>query len=74
MQHAEKQLDEAEKRTIGAEKEQVKAKKAEVRKKLKERRVPSSPIGRVAGFAQLGASLVYGTLSDQVHCQKIEYY
>lgn len=45
---------------------QVQAKKEEVRRKLKERRVPSSPIGRVAGFAQLGASLVYGTVADQV--------
>ena len=45
---------------------QVQAKKEEVKKKLKERRVPSSPIGRVAGFAQLGASLVYGTVADQV--------
>lgn len=40
--------------------------KAEVRRKLRERRVPSSPIGRVFGFAQLGASLVYGTMSDSV--------
>jgi hypothetical protein len=45
---------------------QVQAKKEEVRRKLKERRVPSSPMGRVAGFAQLGASLVYGTVADQV--------
>ena len=40
--------------------------KAEVRRKLRERRVPSSPIGRAMGFAQLGASLVYGTVSDSV--------
>lgn len=40
--------------------------KAEVRRKLRERRVPSSPIGRAMGFAQLGASLVYGTMSDSV--------
>lgn len=46
--------------------EQVQAKKEEVRRKLRERRVPSSPFGRVAGFAQLGASLVYGTVADQV--------
>lgn len=37
-----------------------------MRRKLRERRVPSSPIGRVMGFAQLGASLVYGTMSDSV--------
>ena len=37
-----------------------------MRRKLRERRVPSSPIGRVFGFAQLGASLVYGTMSDSV--------
>ena len=41
-------------------------KKEEVRRKLRERRVPSSPFGRVMGFAQLGASLVYGTMSDSV--------
>jgi hypothetical protein len=40
--------------------------KAEVRRKLKERRVPSSALGRVMGFAQLGARLVYGSVSDQV--------
>ena len=28
--------------------------------------MPSSPFGRVMGFAQLGASLVYGTMSDSV--------
>lgn len=38
----------------------------EVQRKLRERRVPSSPFGRVMGFAQLGASLVYGTMSDSV--------
>ena len=37
-----------------------------MRRKLRERRVPSSPLGRVMGFAQLGASLVYGTMSDSV--------
>ena len=37
-----------------------------MRRRLRERRVPSSPIGRVFGFAQLGASLVYGTMSDSV--------
>ena len=49
-----------------AQEERLKEKKAEVRRKLRERRVPSSPVGRVMGFAQLGASLVYGTVSDQV--------
>ncbi|BDA48587.1 Atypical kinase COQ8A, mitochondrial [Coccomyxa sp. Obi] len=52
---------------MGARKEDSVAKqKAEVRRKLRERRVPSSPIGRAMGFAQLGASLVYGTVSDSV--------
>ena len=46
--------------------EAVAQKKEEVRRKLRERRVPSSPFGRVMGFAQLGASLVYGTISDSV--------
>ena len=46
--------------------EAVAQKKEEVRRKLRERRVPSSPFGRVMGFAQLGASLVYGTMSDSV--------
>ena len=45
---------------------QVQAKKEEVSRKLRERRVPSSAMGRAAGFAQLGASLVYGTVADQV--------
>ena len=45
---------------------QVQAQKEEVKRKLRERRVPSSPIGRAAGFAQLGASLVYGTISDSI--------
>ena len=40
--------------------------KEAVRRRLRERRVPSSPMGRVFGFAQLGASLVYGTVSDSV--------
>ena len=44
----------------------VAQKREEVRRKLRERRVPSSPLGRVMGFAQLGASLVYGTMSDSV--------
>lgn len=52
---------------------QVQAKKEEVRRKLRERRVPSSPIGRVAGFAQLGASLVYGTVADQVGLQTYNF-
>lgn len=51
---------------VQAQEETLEEKKAEVRRKLRERRVPSSPMGRVMGFAQLGASLVYGTLSDQV--------
>jgi len=46
--------------------EAIAQKKEEVRRKLRERRVPSSPFGRVMGFAQLGASLVYGTMSDSV--------
>lgn len=46
--------------------EAIAQKKEEVRRKLRERRVPSSPLGRVMGFAQLGASLVYGTMSDSV--------
>ena len=49
-----------------AQEESLTRQKAEVRRKLRERRVPSSPIGRVFGFAQLGASLVYGTMSDSV--------
>jgi hypothetical protein len=51
---------------VQAQEELVAEKKAEVKRKLRERRVPSSPMGRVMGFAQLGASLVYGTVSDQV--------
>ncbi|KAG2498015.1 hypothetical protein HYH03_004273 [Edaphochlamys debaryana] len=35
-------------------------------RKLRERRVPESPIGRALGFAGLGASLVLGSLSDNV--------
>ena len=37
-----------------------------MRRKLRERRVPSSAIGRAWGFAQLGASLALGTASDSV--------
>ncbi|KAK9815604.1 hypothetical protein WJX72_006628 [[Myrmecia] bisecta] len=48
------------------ERRQAEERKAEVRRKLRERRVPSSPLGRVMGFAGLGASLVYGTVADQV--------
>lgn len=41
--------------------------KAEVRRrKLRERAVPASALGRAFGFARLGASLVYGTVSDSV--------
>jgi hypothetical protein len=40
--------------------------KEEVRRKLRERAVPASAFGRAAGFARLGASLVYGTMSDSV--------
>ena len=35
-------------------------------RKPRERRVPSSPFGRVMGFAGLGASLVAGTMRDSV--------
>ena len=51
---------------LAAQAEAIVQKKEEVRRKLRERRVPSSPFGRVMGFAQLGASLVYGTMSDSV--------
>ena len=51
---------------MAAQEDSVAKQKAEVRRKLRERRVPSSPIGRAMGFAQLGASLVYGTVSDSV--------
>ena len=37
-----------------------------VKRKPRERRVPSSPFGRVMGFAGLGASLVAGTVRDSV--------
>ena len=40
----------------------------EARRKLRERRVPSSPVGRAAGFAGLGASLLYGSMRDSVSC------
>eukprot|EP00884_Botryococcus_braunii_P002081 jgi/Botrbrau1/11874/Bobra.126_2s0009.1 len=36
------------------------------RRKPRERSVPASPMGRVLGFAQLGASLVYGSVADSV--------
>ena len=39
---------------------------APVKRKPRERRVPSSPFGRVMGFAGLGASLVAGTVRDSV--------
>eukprot|EP00873_Tetraselmis_striata_P045513 jgi/Tetstr1/465777/TSEL_010401.t2 len=41
-----------------------KAAAASVQRKLREARVPSSPIGRVVGFAGLGASLALGALRD----------
>ena len=37
-----------------------------IKRKPRERRVPSSPFGRVMGFAGLGASLVAGTVRDSV--------
>ncbi len=39
---------------------------APIKRKPRERRVPSSPFGRVMGFAGLGASLVAGTVRDSV--------
>ena len=47
---------------------QVHKEKQEARRKLRERRVPSSPVGRAAGFAGLGASLLYGSMRDSVSC------
>eukprot|EP00198_Chlamydomonas_reinhardtii_P013183 XP_001702520.1 ubiquinone biosynthesis protein [Chlamydomonas reinhardtii] len=35
-------------------------------RKLRERRVPESPIGRALGFAGLGASLILGSISDNI--------
>jgi hypothetical protein len=37
-----------------------------VRRRRRERAVPASPLGRVFGFAQLGASLMYGSVADSV--------
>ena len=37
-----------------------------MKKKLRERRVPSSAFGRAAGFAGMGASLVFGSMRDSV--------
>ena len=46
--------------------QQIREQKEEVRKKLRERAVPSSAIGRAAGFAGMGASLVFGSMKDSV--------
>lgn len=45
---------------------QISQQKEEVKKKLRERRVPSSAFGRAAGFAGMGASLVFGSMRDSV--------
>lgn len=45
---------------------QINEQKEEVKKKLRERRVPSSAFGRAAGFAGMGASLVFGSMRDSV--------
>ena len=45
---------------------QISEQKEEVKKKLRERRVPSSAFGRAAGFAGMGASLVFGSMRDSV--------
>ncbi len=42
------------------------ARQPEPRRKLRQRRVPSSQIGRVMGFAGLGARLAAGTLGDSI--------
>ena len=46
--------------------EKVEERKSEVKRKLRERAVPASSMGRVFGFARLGAGLVYGSMSDSV--------
>lgn len=46
--------------------QQIREQKEEVRKKLRERAVPSSAITRAAGFAGMGASLVFGSMKDSV--------
>ena len=48
---------------------QISEQKEQVRKKLRERRVPSSAFGRAAGFAGMGASLVFGSMRDSVRFQ-----
>ena len=45
---------------------QISEQKEEVKRKLRERRVPSSAFGRAAGFAGMGASLVFGSMRDSV--------
>lgn len=54
---------------------QISEQKEEVKKKLRERRVPSSAFGRAAGFAGMGASLVFGSMRDSVStlCNAILY-
>ena len=44
----------------------VAERKAVVKRKLRERAVPASPMGRIFGFAQLGAGLAYGSATDAV--------
>ncbi|KAL0037748.1 hypothetical protein WJX77_010712 [Trebouxia sp. C0004] len=51
---------------LNLHKDQISEQKEEVRKKLRERRVPSSAFGRAAGFAGMGASLVFGSMRDSV--------
>ncbi|KAL0041678.1 hypothetical protein WJX79_000563 [Trebouxia sp. C0005] len=51
---------------LNLHKDQINEQKEEVRKKLRERRVPSSAFGRAAGFAGMGASLVFGSMRDSV--------
>ncbi|KAL0047600.1 hypothetical protein WJX82_007565 [Trebouxia sp. C0006] len=51
---------------LNLHKDQISEQKEEVRKKLRERRVPSSAFGRAAGFAGMGASLVFGSMKDSV--------
>ena len=49
-----------------ASQEEVQERKSEVKRKLRERAVPASSMGRVFGFARLGASLAYGSMTDSV--------
>lgn len=51
---------------LNLHKDQISEQKEEVKKKLRERRVPSSAFGRAAGFAGMGASLVFGSMRDSV--------